>query len=36
MRESGVVLVIGLLEVLLLAALSAVAFKRLRFPYTTP
>ena len=35
MRESGVVLlVIGLLEVLLLAALSAVAFKRLRFPYT--
>jgi CPA1 family monovalent cation:H+ antiporter len=35
MDEGGVVLpVIGVLELLLLASLSAVAFRRLRFPYT--
>jgi len=35
MHEPGIVLlVIGVLELLLLASLSAVAFRRIRFPYT--
>jgi CPA1 family monovalent cation:H+ antiporter len=35
MHERGIVLlVIGVLELLLLASLSAVAFRRIRFPYT--